>query len=373
MADYIRFGKKKLRKGYTTGTTATAAAAAATAILLGQEPPAEIKVTLPDGSTAVLPLHSSKVEGDTCCCTVIKDGGDDPDITDGLKIVVTVRLTDNPQIIVAGGKGVGRVTQKGLKVPVGEAAINPVPLGMLKANLSAILPKGKGAEVVISVPRGEEIAAKTFNPKLGIVNGISILGSTGIVNPMSEDALKESLALELNILHEKGYDDVIFAFGNYGLDFLRSQNIAEDKVIKISNYIGFMLDKALDIGVKRILLSGHIGKLVKVAGGIFNTHSRNADCRMEIITAYAGLAGADQATMQEIYQCKTTSAALEIVESKNLQSIYQRIVENVSNRCKSYVYEEIEIGAIMFGEGNVVLYMDEQAQRFLKEINGNGR
>lgn len=372
MAEYIRFGNKKLRKGYTTGTTATAAAKAGALILLGEDAPETIEVTLPEGAVVSLPLAGWEKKGSTGRCWAIKDGGDDPDITTGLEIVAEVTLTQEPEIIVEGGQGVGRVTQRGLKIPVGEAAINPVPLAMVKSNLKAILPQGTGARVVISVPRGEEIAKKTFNPKLGIVGGISILGSTGIVNPMSEEALKESIALELNILHEKGYDEVIYAFGNYGLDFLRSRGIGNDQVVKISNYIGYMLDKAMDIGIKRILLSGHIGKMIKVAGGIFNTHSRNADCRLEIITAYAGLEGADRETLAAIYQCKTTSGALEIVEAQGLGNIYKRIVDNVTSRCQSYVYGEIEIGTIMFGEGNQLLHMDNGARRFLEENKGNG-
>lgn len=368
MADYIRFGNKKLRKGYTTGTSATAAAVAAALILLGNEAPDNVEVLLPDGSKAKLPIKEYELKDNTCRCAVVKDGGDDPDITTGLDIVAEVSLTKDSIIRVDGGKGIGRVTQKGLKVPVGKAAINPVPMSMLKSNLIKVLPQGIGANVILSVPKGEEIAGKTFNPKLGIIGGISILGSTGIVNPMSEEALKESIALELNILRAKGYENVIYAFGNYGLDFLRSRNINEECVVKVSNYIGFMLDKAMDTGVKKILLSGHIGKLVKVAGGIFNTHSRMADCRMEILTAYAALAGASAETATAIYDCKTTSAALEIIEANNLQSIYKRIVDNVTARCKSYTYQEIEIGAILFGDGNKMLYMDDTAKDLIEEI-----
>ncbi|MEG2658938.1 MAG: cobalt-precorrin-5B (C(1))-methyltransferase CbiD [Clostridiales bacterium] len=373
MAEYIRFGNKKLRKGYTTGTSAAGAAKAGALMLLDSEELSEITVNLPQGKTATLPLAEIKIEGETATCAITKDGGDDPDITTGINIYAQVILNKTGIITIDGGKGVGRVTQKGLKMPIGEAAINPVPRSMIKDNLLEILPKGYGAEVTVFVPQGEEIAKKTFNPKLGIVGGISILGSTGIVNPMSEDALMESIALELNIIHEKGFENVIFAFGNYGMDFLRSLEIDESQVVKISNYIGFMLDKAMDMGFKKILLSGHIGKLVKVAGGIFNTHSKKADCRMEILAAYAGLEGASTEIIQEIYQGKTTSAALDIIEEQGLTNIYKRIVDNTTKLCESYTYNEIEIGTILFGYGNLMLYMDEKDKDFLKELHENGK
>lgn len=364
---------KRLRSGYTTGSCATGAAKAAALLLLNQEKQDTIDITLPDGSNATLPLKECYVEKNTATAVIIKDGGDDPDITTGLPIVAKVTLTEAPAITIKGGRGVGTITLKGLKLPVGEAAINPVPRHMIKENLLPVLGKNRGAEVEISVPGGEEIARKTFNPKLGIIGGISILGSTGIVHPMSEDALTESLRLELQVLREKGYDKAIFAFGNYGLNFLRSRNINEECVVKISNYIGFMLDQAMDLGFKKILLVGHLGKLVKVAGGIFQTHSRKADCRMEILTAYAGLDGASTEVLKELYDCKTTSAAAEIIEREQLNNIYPRIAANVTARCNAYTYEEITFGTMLFGDGNVLLSRDDMAAALLKELKIDGQ
>lgn len=365
--------KKRLRTGFTTGTCAAGAAKAATLLLLEKAVDSEINVTLPDGSNALLPLKEKQRNKDAAVASIIKDGGDDPDITTGLPIVATVTLTDNEKINISGGNGVGTITLKGLKRPVGEAAINPVPLRMIEENVRNVLPQGRGANIEISVPGGEEIAKKTFNPKLGIVGGISILGSTGIVHPMSEDALTESLRLELSVLKEKGYDKAIFAFGNYGLNFLRSQGINEECVVKISNYIGFMLDRAMEMGFKKILLVGHLGKLVKVAGGIFQTHSRKADCRMEILTAYAGLEGADASVLKEIYDCKTTSAAADIIAKENLSAVYKRITANVTARCNSYTYDEIAFGTMLFGDGNVLLCRDEAATTLLKELKTDGQ
>ncbi len=366
--EYIRFGNKKLRKGFTTGTSAAGAAKAAAAMALTGKLIDSVEIALPDGRMISRPLSQRELTAKGAKAAITKDGGDDPDITTGLDIFAEVTVDDTGEIKLLGGEGVGRVTLKGLKIPVGEAAINPVPRSMIRQNVRAVLPEGYGASVTISVPGGEEIAKRTFNPRLGIVGGISILGSTGIVNPMSEDALKESLSLELKILTSKGYDEIIFAFGNYGLQYLKDAGIPNDRVIKTSNYIGFMLEEAMDQGVKRILLSGHIGKMVKVAGGIFNTHSRKADCRMEILTAYAALEGASQETIMEIYEGKTTTAAVEVIEREHLTGIYQRIVNNAVRRCQNYTYQEIEFGAVLFGDESRLLYMDEKAKEFIKEF-----
>ncbi len=360
--------KKDLRTGYTTGTSAAAAAKAAALLLQGEAVGTAIDVTLPDGNVAALPLKSAETDGETATAAVIKDGGDDPDITTGLPIVATVRRSGTEGIHLFGGEGVGTVTLKGLKIPVGEAAINPVPRQMIAANTAAVWKEPGGLDITVSVPGGEEIAKKTFNPKLGVVGGISILGSTGIVHPMSEDALTESLRLELSVLKEKGFDRAVFAFGNYGLSFLRAQRVSEERIVKISNYLGFMLDRAAEMGFREILLVGHLGKLVKVAGGIFQTHSRRADGRMEILTALAGLEGADTATLRELYDCKTTSAAAEIIARERLDGVYRRITAKVTERCAAYTYGEIRFGTMLFGDGNVLLSIDENGETLLKEM-----
>lgn len=366
--EYIRFGNKKLRKGFTTGTSAAGAAKAAAIMAQTGKTIDSVTVTLPDGREITRPLSLYEVTETGAKAAITKDGGDDPDITTGLNIIADVIINRTGEIKIFGGKGVGRVTLKGLKVPVGEAAINPVPHKMICQNVRSILAEGFGADVTISVPGGEEIAKRTFNPKLGIVGGISILGSTGIVNPMSEEALKESLSLELKVLVNKGFEEIIFAFGNYGLQYLKDSGIPMERVIKTSNYIGFMLEEAMEQKVKRILLSGHIGKMVKVAGGIFNTHSRNADCRMEILTAYAALEGAPKEVLEEIYAGKTTTAALEAIERERLTGVYRRIIDHAVRRCQNFTYQEIEFGGILFGDESRLLYMDQKAKEYIKEF-----
>lgn len=368
MTEYVRVGKKQLRTGFTTGTCAAGAAKAAAFMARYRENIKEIDIILPDGKNVTLPLCRSELTEQGAIAAIEKDGGDDPDITTGLHIEATVILNHSKEITLHGGEGVGRVTLNGLKVPVGEAAINPVPRGMIQTNVKSVLPKGYGADVTISVPGGKEIAKKTFNPRLGIEDGISILGSTGIVHPMSEEALKESLALELSVLVSKGYQEVIYAFGNYGLSFLREHNISDERVVKVSNYVGFMLDEAVNRGVERLLLTGHIGKMVKVSGGVFYTHNRIADCRMEILAAYAALEGAPKKLVEEIYHCTTTSAAVEIIEREDLEIIYRRIVKNAIKRAENYVFGEVEISAILFGDDNRLLYIDEKAKNWIGEF-----
>ncbi len=374
----IDVGGKQLRRGYTTGTCAAGAAAAAAYMALHREFVPQVQVQLPglpQGQLLQLPLAEAQLEVDGALAAITKDGGDDPDITHGLNIVAQVRLRPGSgQVQISGGQGVGRVTLAGLKIPVGEAAINPVPRAMIVQNVQAQLPPGWDAQVLISAPGGEELARRTFNPRLGIVGGLSILGSTGIVNPMSEEALKESLRLELHVLAARGYQAAIFAFGNYGLHFLRSQCIDETQVVKISNYLGFMLDEARQLGFRRLLLIGHLGKLVKVSAGIFNTHSRVADGRLETLTAYAALAGAEQPLLAQLYQCTTTSAASALLEQAGgglAEQVYQQVAERAASRAALYGYGELEIAAILFGDDNRLLYKQPQADQFLKELKHN--
>ncbi len=360
--------KTTLRTGYTTGSCAAGAAKAATMALMGGAEQEEVAVVLPGGGVISLPLASLTREEGSATAAIVKDGGDDPDITTGLAVFARVTLNDSGEITLDAAEGIGRVTLKGLKVPPGEAAINPVPRQMILRNVRSVLPPEKGAEVLLSVPGGEEIARKTFNPKLGIVGGISILGSTGIVHPMSEEALKESIALELKVLLGRGIAIPVFAFGNYGLDFLRQNRVEESCIVKVSNYIGFMLEEAQGLGVKKIILAGHLGKMVKVAGGIFQTHSRYADCRLEILTAHAALLGAQKEDLARIFQAKTTTAAAEIIGELGLDEMYSRLGEAALSRCRGFTHGEIEFGIIIFDDENRPLFIDTTAAIFLKEL-----
>lgn len=371
--DYVTVGGRRLRKGYTTGTCAAAAAKAAAYMLVSGKVPDKVRVEIPSGARLELPLSDMLLGENFAECSVVKDGGDDPDVTTGLKIFARVELTGDGRISVEAGRGIGRVTLPGLKVEVGKPAINPVPMEMIARSVSEVLPEGKGAVITLSVPGGEEAAKKTYNPKLGIVGGISIIGTKGIVEPMSEEAWKEALALELNVLRNKGCSSCVFVFGNYGEDFaVNSLGVRKDRIIKIGNFVGYMLDRAAEYGFEGVLLIGHLGKLVKVAAGIFHTHSRTADARREILTAYAGLEGAFQEVLRRIYACRTTGEAALIIESEGLAGIYERIARNASERCGDYTYDKVKIGIALFNESNRLLHMDGRAEEIVMKLKNSG-
>ncbi len=363
---------KKYRMGYTTGSCAAAASKAAVKMLVSKELVEKIKINTPANIILDLPVANTLMENDSVTCAIIKDGGDDPDITTGLKVFAQARFVYAEGIKIVAGIGIGIVTLPGLKVKIGEPAINPVPMNMILKEVNEVLPKGKGVEILLSIPGGEDIAKKTYNPKLGIVGGISVLGTTGIVKPMSEEAWKDSLALELNVLGSKDIKNIVFTFGNIGEKFaIEKLGIKSENVITISNFVGYMLEKAAEKNFESILFVGHLGKLVKVAAGNFHTHSRVSDGRMETIAAYAALEGASKKTIESIFKCRTTDGACSIIEENELENIYPRIVENVSKKCKEYTFDKIKVGTVLFKENNALLAMDNNAKEIINKIRSS--
>ena len=320
---YITAGGKRLRCGRTTGTCAAMAAAGAVRLLLTGRAPDLISLNTPRDWMVEAPLLDCVTDGETAACSVEKDGGDDVDATHGLPIRATVRRRAEGGTAILGGPGVGRVTRPGLDQPVGEAAINSVPRRMIARAAeeeAAALGYAGGLEITISVPGGEEAARRTFNPQRGVEGGISILGTSGIVEPMSAQALVETIALELRQAAAGGADRVVLTPGNYGADFLAESGLipSDIRIVKCSNFIGEALDRAAEAGIRQLILVGHLGKLVKVAGGVMNTHSRWADCRMEILCAHAALCGAGQETARALMGSATTDAGLDILAEAGL-------------------------------------------------------
>ena len=294
---YIENGAQRLRCGYTTGTCAALAAAGAASLLLSGEAPRALSLITPKGIPVTVEPVELFWENGAAVCGVAKDGGDDADATDGLVIRARVETIEEPEIRIDGGEGVGRVTKPGLDQPPGAAAINRVPRRMIEEQARRVcdtLGYAGGLSVCISVPGGEEAAKRTFNPMLGIEGGISILGTSGIVEPMSEKALVDTIAVELRQAAALGARDVILTPGNYGETFLRDHPQAARgvPVVKCSNFIGDALDLAGNRGFSQVLLVGHAGKLVKLAAGVMNTHSRYADGRAEVFCAHAAVCGA---------------------------------------------------------------------------------
>lgn len=367
LEQYIVKDGKKMRYGYTTGSCAAAAAKAAAIMALMSKPIENVEINTPKGWNLVLKIETWQIEGATACATIKKDGGDDPDNTHGILVGAEVELTDYSGIVLKGGIGVGIVTKPGLQIPPGEPAINPVPRAMIKKEVLEVLPEGKGAIITIFVPEGEVIAKKTFNPRLGILGGISILGTTGIVEPMSEEAFKESLALELKMAVQEGVDQVILVPGNHGRDLAYEHyGFPKDKVIKISNFVGFMLEKCVEYGVKKVLMIGHIGKFVKLAGGIFHTHSKVADSRIEILAGNLALLGAPQPLIEELFNCVTTEAALTLIEENGYQSLYEMLCTKAEQKCMQHVYGSLEVGMIMFSMDKRILGIGPNGKKLLE-------
>lgn len=374
MDDFVVVNGKKLRKGYTTGSCAAGASKAAVSMLVHGGRLDRIGIDTPSGVRLELPVTDVEVNEGRVKCSVVKDGGDDPDVTSGLKIFAEAVYTGGKSISIKAGPGIGTVTQPGLKVQVGKPAINPGPMSMILKEVREVLKDGRGVEITLSVPGGEAAAEKTYNSRLGIVGGISIIGTSGIVTPMSEEAWKEAIAVELSVARAKGFRDMVFTFGNYGESFAVNElGMEKERIVKVSNFIGYMLDKAVEYELERVLLVGHLGKLVKVAAGIFHTHSRVADARMEILTAYAGLEGAAVEVLDRIYQCRTTEAAAQIIKEQGLEAVFDRIVRSASERCGQYAFNRIKTGTVLFNEDSTLLGMDEGAKEILRHIqNGDG-
>ena len=371
---YVIRGNKKMRFGYTTGSCAAAACKGAAEILLGGKLQETVTLMTPKGILLTLELKDIQIETDKVTCAIRKDAGDDPDTTNGILVYATVEKTKEQGITLDGGIGVGRVTKAGLSQKIGEAAINPVPKSMILRAAIEIAEKYDyegGLKIIISVPEGVEIGKKTFNPRLGIIGGISILGTSGIVEPMSEAALVQSIRVEMKQHFSQGEEYLLVTPGNYGADYLREHmDLPYEKNIKCSNYVGETIDMAIDMGVKGILFIAHIGKFVKVAAGIMNTHSHSADARMEVLASNAIRAGAPLECAKEILNASTTDEALDIL---NRYQMTQGTMKEVLDRIQFYLnhrsYEQILLGAVVFSNTCGYLGQTADAAKLIEKIN----
>lgn len=368
---YIRSGQKRLRCGYTTGTCAALAASGAAWLLLTGEVPSALSLMTPKGWEVTVRPDECRMTENGAFCAVAKDAGDDADITAGMHICATVAKQSESGIFIDGGAGVGRVTKPGLDQSVGNAAINHVPRQMITQQVKAVCEEvgyDGGLSVVISIPGGEEAAKKTFNPMLGIEGGLSILGTSGIVEPMSEQALVDTIGVEL---HQAAIQSkrLILAPGNYGVDFLHDQGLDEldIPVVKCSNFIGAALDMAAVEGFHQVLLAGHIGKLSKLAGGIMNTHSRYADCRTELFTAHAAICGASREVCTALMGAATTDACIELLDHHGLRDqVLSSLIHQISLHLDRRVKGAYQIGAVLFSNVYGILGQTEEAKEILE-------
>lgn len=376
MEQFVYKNHKKLRYGYTTGSCAAAASKAAAAMLLSGKEISYVELHTPKGIDLRLEVLDISREDNAVSCAIQKDGGDDPDVTNGILIYAKVSRepADEAQIIIDGGIGVGRVTKPGLEQPVGAAAINKVPRQMIRENLEAVCEQyhyhGK-LSVVISIPSGVELAAKTFNPRLGIVGGISVLGTSGIVEPMSEQALIDTIRVEMRQKLANGMEYLLVVPGNYGIDFLDQygHGLQLEDAVKCSNFVGEALDAAVEFGAKGVLLVGHIGKFLKLAGGIMNTHSHNADARMELLTVHAALLGAPVELLQKMMECVTTDDALKYLKEADLmEPVMERIMEKMEFYVNQRAQHQLELGVITFSNVFGILGQTKNVPDLVKKI-----
>lgn len=374
MEQFVYKNHQKLRYGYTTGSCAAAAAKAAAFMLLsGQEAPYVDLMT-----PKQIPLHLEVLDivrtKERVSCAIQKDGGDDPDVTNGIRIYAEVCRTSESGVAIDGGIGVGRVTKPGLEQPVGAAAINKVPRQMIRENLEEVcrqLGYAGGLKVIIYIPEGEALAAKTFNPRLGIVGGISVLGTSGIVEPMSEQALIDTIRVEIRQKLANGMQYLLIVPGNYGIDFLEEygHGLSLEDAVKCSNFVGEALDAAVEFGAKGVLLIGHIGKFVKLAGGIMNTHSHNADSRMELLTVHAALLGAPVELLQKMMECVTTDDALKYLKEADLmEPVMERLMERMEFYVEQRAQKQLESGVITFSKVYGILGQTGNVPELVKKI-----
>ena len=371
MEEYQFSQGKNLRCGYTTGSCATAAAKAAATMLLTGERVATVRIDTPKG--VVLELEPLEVElaEQYVSCAIRKDSGDDPDDTNGVLVFAKVEKVAEPGVHIEGGVGVGRVTKPGLACAVGGPAINPTPRRMITAEVGSVMEQAgysEGLLVTISIPEGVEIAKKTFNPRLGIIGGLSVLGTSGIVEPMSEKALIETMYVEMRAQKARGNKNLLVFFGNYGEDFTRDvMKLDLEGAVTCSNFVGELLDYAVFLGFETLLLIGHSGKLVKLAQGVMNTHSKYADCRTELFALEAMFHGASIEVGQEIYHCLTTDEVTKILKR---EQIFEPVMDKVTERIDFYmqhrVHGKIKTAAFMFSNVYGILGKTKAADELIQ-------
>ena len=382
MEEYQFSQGKNLRCGYTTGSCATAAAKAAATMLLTGERVDSVRIDTPKGIVLSLePLEVELAEA-YVSCAIRKDSGDDPDDTNGILVFAKVEKVSEPGVHIEGGVGVGRVTKPGLACAQGGPAINPTPRRMITSEVTSVMEQvgyTEGLLVTISIPEGVEIAKKTFNPRLGIVGGLSVLGTSGIVEPMSEKALIETMYVEMRAQQARGNKNLLVFFGNYGEDFTRDvMQLDLEGAVTCSNFVGELLDYAVFLGFETLLLIGHSGKLVKLAQGVMNTHSKYADCRTELFALQAMFHGASIEVGKEIYGCLTTDEVTKILKRENLfEPVMEQVTEKIDFYMQHRVHGKIKTAAFMFSNVYGILgktkYADALIQLHTKKESKNER
>lgn len=344
-----------LREGFTTGSCAAACALASCLWQRDGDCPSQVALTVPEGRTYMPEIHAIGPYR----CAVYKDSGDDPDITNGSEVWAQVQLLPEGPVRFQAGEGVGTVTLPGLKVAVGEPAINPVPRRMIEEAVRSVFPE-KGALVTVGIIGGRELAQRTFNPRLGIVDGLSILGTTGVVRPMSEEALTDTIRLELALRKANGADVIALVFGSQGEEALRRLR-PDLPCVQISNYVGFALDAAAELGFCRVLLAGQPGKLCKVSGGSMQTHSRYGDGRKEPVCTHLALLGAPVALLRTVMESPTLDGVIAPIRQAGYSAVWNSLCAAASRYCMARTRNRLRVDTLMLDAAGQPIgeYIDE--------------
>lgn len=371
---------KQLKGGYTTGACLAAGAKAGAMIMQGEDIGDRVDIVALDGTPLQIPIASVELLAHGVKVEIIKDAGDDPDITNGTSVFITFSFLAQEQlqpvygqsilyqqILFEAGQGIGHATKPGLSLAVGEPAINPGPRQLVYNSIKDII-GDKACLVRVDIPAGTELATKTLNPVLGIEGGISVIGTTGVLRPMSEEAFKNSLVPQIEVAKAAGFTTQIFVPGKIGERIATSWGLPTEAMVQTSNFIGFMLEAGADHGLERILLFGHIGKLAKVAAGVFHTHNRVGDARLEVLAAYSAAQGMPAEGVQRILQAVTTEEALPVIEEYGLQSVYQIIAARASYRAERLLFNRLQVGTVLVTLQGKLLGMDEKAKEIGRDF-----
>ena len=371
---------KQLKGGYTTGACLAAGAKAGAMIMQGEDPGDRVDIVALDGTPLQIPIASVELLAHGVKVEIIKDAGDDPDITNGTSVFITFSFLTQEQlqpvygqsilykqILLEAGQGIGHATKPGLSLAVGEPAIKPGPRQLVYNSIKDII-GDKACLVRVDIPAGTELATKTLNPVLGIEGGISVIGTTGVLRPMSEEAFKNSLVPQIEVAKAAGFTTQIFVPGKIGERIATSWGLPTEAMVQTSNFIGFMLEAGADHGLERILLFGHIGKLAKVAAGVFHTHNRVGDARLEVLAAYSAAKGMPAEGVQRILQAVTTEEALPVIEEYGLQSVYQVIAARASYRAERLLFNRLQVGTVLVTLQGKLLGMDEKAKEIGRDF-----
>lgn len=354
------------RFGYTTGTYAAAAAKGALAVLMGADGVSEVTLTLPRGEKALIPVNLLEKVGGSAECSVIKESVEEADVTHGMEIRARVAFCEDDEIVIDGGKGVGRITKKGLQIPIGEAAINPVPREMIRKAVRELT--DRGVHVIISVPEGETIAKATYNSRLGIMGGISIIGTTGIMKPKSLASFKHTIVRQLRFCRENGFEKIVITPGNISEEAmlkLYDGRMSKERIVQSGDHLGFTLKETERLGLNYII-AGHPGKLAKVLGGHFQTHcSQSPPANADVVEFFRGKA--DSGLISEMEESPTVEGMVEILLGEKRGDLLDELAEEIGKIVRDYLETENERALLLFNMRKELIGANGAGRRWLKE------